>query len=403
MALKRVRVSPSDAAAVAFALREVEALRRVSHPQVLRLRGLALAAEGEPEWARDAPENWEPAPTSPPPPDSVDLYLVLDWHPCDLAGVLASRGGRLGEEEAKALLRQLLSGLAAAHAAGLIHRDLKLSNLLISAGGQLVLADWGMAALVQPGAAPARPPRSTKVTTLWYRPPELLLGSSQYGPEVDLWSVGCLAAELHTGRPLIPGQSEPKQLQRILQLCGQEGSAMQSGPPGAARQRKLPQHLRSVGASESAVALIDSLMALSPHARPTAAQALESAYFSTPPLALEPQHMPQYPEGTHELALRRRLALAKAAAAAAAAAASSPGCEGGGCGEWEQCALPTFSSMEVQAARQPLGGRTASTPCPPAAAGTGQFAGSSRGIRSSLDSRCSSANGAQLQPPFACG
>jgi len=97
-----------------------------------------------------------------------------------------------------------------------LHRDLKPQNLLISNDGQLKLADFGLA------RAFGIPVRSLthEVVTLWYRPPDVLMGSKHYNTSVDMWSVGCIFAEMLTGRPLFPGTSEKDQLLKIFQLLG---------------------------------------------------------------------------------------------------------------------------------------------------------------------------------------
>jgi len=325
VALKKVRLDVCDEEAVLFAIREVLALRRIEHPNVLKLLALAVPPHGN---------------------DSA-LYLVLEFHPHDLAGALASRASQgfaaLPEAAAKSYVCQLLAALAACHAAGVIHRDVKCSNLLIADDGRLVLGDLGLAALLEPhSAAPAGQPATTafdspprgpgvapltnRVITLWYRPPELLLGETVYGPEVDLWSAGCIAAELHTGQPLLPGRTEVEQLHRIFKMCGSDGTRVSSNSgtncdgvsaslapaPGAAYPRVLADHLERCGAPPSAVALIDGLLSMDPQRRGSAEEALHAPYFHQEPLPLPPSLLPRYPAGSHELAMRRKRAAATA-------------------------------------------------------------------------------------------
>ena len=120
-------------------------------------------------------------------------------------------------------MKQLLQGLHYCHTKNVLHRDLKASNLLINNAGLLKLADFGLARPYrqESGGGGAREREFTnRVITLWYRPPELLLGATRYGPEVDLWSVGCIFAELLLGRPLFPGADEAQQLDKITRLLG---------------------------------------------------------------------------------------------------------------------------------------------------------------------------------------
>ena len=145
----------------------------------------------------------------PPPLQSrpVSTYLVI-------AASRSSQGLEL--QIMKSFLYQLLMGVAYCHHHRVLHRDLKPPNLLINREGQLKLADFGLA------RAFGIPVRSYthEVVTLWYRSPDVLMGSRRYSTPVDIWSVGCIFAEMANGRPLIAGTSEGDQLERIFRLLG---------------------------------------------------------------------------------------------------------------------------------------------------------------------------------------
>ncbi|CAN0213574.1 unnamed protein product, partial [Phaeothamnion confervicola] len=142
-----------------------------------------------------------------------DLYLVLEYMDHDLAGLLDRRHD-FRPEAIKYLLRQLLEVLQFIHENKFVHRDIKCSNLLLDSRHRLKLADFGLAR--QLSDAPTD--MTNRVITLWYRPPELLLGSTRYGPPVDMWGVGCIVAELIVQRPLFPGKVEAAQLDLIFQV-----------------------------------------------------------------------------------------------------------------------------------------------------------------------------------------
>ncbi|KAI3451054.1 hypothetical protein Pfo_007719 [Paulownia fortunei] len=122
--------------------------------------------------------------------------------------------------QVKCFMQQLLSGLQHCHERGILVRGMTSSNLLIDKNGMLKSADFKHAHCFGPNSSY---PLARQVGGLWYRAPEILLGSKDYGVDVDLWSAGCIFGELFLGRPIMPGRTEVEQLFRTFKLCGSPG------------------------------------------------------------------------------------------------------------------------------------------------------------------------------------
>lgn len=146
------------------------------------------------------------------------LMLVFEFMDKDLKKYMDTFGqrGALDAATIKSFMFQLLKGVAFCHDNRVLHRDLKPQNLLINTKGQLKLADFGLARAF---GIPVNT-FSNEVVTLWYRAPDVLLGSRTYNTSIDIWSAGCIMSEMYTGKPLFPGTTNEDQLQKIFRLMG---------------------------------------------------------------------------------------------------------------------------------------------------------------------------------------
>lgn len=275
VALKKVRFDNFEPESVRFMAREITILRRLDHPNVIKLEGLITSRL------------------------SCSLYLVFEYMEHDITGLLSCPDVKFSESQIKCYMKQLLSGIEHCHSRGVMHRDIKGSNLLVSNDGILKVADFGLANFCNFGH---KQPLTSRVVTLWYRPPELLLGSTDYGAAVDLWSVGCVFAELLMGKPILQGRTEVEQIHKIFKLCG-------SPPDEYWKKSKLPHAtlfkpqqpydscLRETfqDLPTTNVNLLETLLSVEPYKRGTASSALASEYFSTKPYACDPSSLPAYP------------------------------------------------------------------------------------------------------------
>ncbi|CAI9266811.1 unnamed protein product [Lactuca saligna] len=277
VALKKVRFDNFEPESVRFMAREIVILRRLDHPNVMKLDGIITSRL------------------------SCSIYLVFEYMEHDISGLLSCPDIKFTESQIKCYMKQLLSGLEHCHSRGVMHRDIKGANLLVNNEGIMKIGDFGLANFCNT-AGDRKQPLTSRVVTLWYRPPELLLGSTDYEASVDLWSIGCVFAELLLGSPILQGRTEVEQLHKIFKLCG-------SPPEDYWKKSKLPhatmfkpQHPYESCLLETfkelpkcAVDLIQTLLSVEPYKRGTASSALATEYFKTKPHACDPSSLPKYP------------------------------------------------------------------------------------------------------------
>ncbi|EAZ04580.1 hypothetical protein OsI_26730 [Oryza sativa Indica Group] len=274
VALKKVRFDNFEPESVRFMAREIQILRRLDHPNVMKLEGLITSRL------------------------SCSLYLVFEYMEHDLAGLSSSPDIKFSEAQVKCYMNQLLSGLEHCHSRRIVHRDIKGANLLVNNEGVLKIADFGLANYFDPNK---NHPLTSRVVTLWYRPPELLLGSTHYDAAVDLWSAGCVFAEMFRGKPILQGRTEVEQLHKIFKLCGSPADEYWKKSklphatifkPHCPYQSTLQDVFKEMPAN--ALRLLETLLSVEPYKRGTASAALTSEFFKTKPYACDPSSLPKY-------------------------------------------------------------------------------------------------------------
>ncbi|KAG5519181.1 hypothetical protein PMAC_002269 [Pneumocystis sp. 'macacae'] len=192
VALKKIRLEAEDEGVPSTAIREISLLKEMHNDNVVRLLNIVH--------------------------QESRLYLVFEFLDLDLKKYMNSipKDMMLGAEMIKKFMSQLVSGVKYCHSHRILHRDLKPQNLLIDREGNLKLADFGLARAF---GVPLRG-YTHEVVTLWYRAPEVLLGGRQYATALDIWSIGCIFAEMATKKPLFPGDSEIDEIFRIFRILG---------------------------------------------------------------------------------------------------------------------------------------------------------------------------------------
>eukprot|EP00743_Colponemidia_sp_Colp-15_P001567 GILK01001712.1.p1 GENE.GILK01001712.1~~GILK01001712.1.p1 ORF type:complete len:845 (-),score=150.63 GILK01001712.1:357-2891(-) len=296
VALKKINMENEKEGFPITAIREIKILKRLNHPNVVKLLEIVTSKATEYNKKRGS------------------VYMVFEYMDHDLTGLIDMRPRiNFTIPQIKCFMKQILEGLDYCHLNNIMHRDIKGANLLISNGGVLKLADFGLA---RPYSEQSMR-YTNRVITLWYRPPELLLGSIKYGPAVDMWSVGCIFSELLTGRCAFTGQNEASQVEKIFQVCGSpteevwpghsELSGFNEMRPKQDYKRRVKDHFKHAGVvDEQALDLIDRLLALDPKKRISAADALHHAYFWTDPMPCDPRDLPRVETACHEWQVKQK-------------------------------------------------------------------------------------------------
>ncbi|KAL8277113.1 hypothetical protein RQP46_010441 [Phenoliferia psychrophenolica] len=263
VALKRIRMEAEKDGFPVTAVREIKLLQSLRHPNVVDLKEM-MVSKGH-------------------------VYMVFEYSDHDLTGVLHHPSINLSPAHLKSLMQQFLDGLGFIHRRGVLHRDLKGSNILLSKHGELKIADFGLARFYARGR---NNDYTNRVITQWYKPPELLFGATVYGAEVDMWSAGCIFLELFARRPVFQGQDEIHQLEVIFKVTGTPSVASWPGLQDlpwyelVKPRTVLPSLLRDSfqkWLSPAGLDVAERLLSMDPAKRPTADEARDMEYFREDP------------------------------------------------------------------------------------------------------------------------
>ncbi|KAL5663207.1 hypothetical protein ACJX0J_023315, partial [Zea mays] len=289
VALKKIRMDNEREGFPITAIREIKILKKLHHQNVIKLKEIVTSPGPE----RD--EQGRPIDGN---KYKGSIYMVFEYMDHDLTGLADRPGMRFTVPQIKCYMKQLLTGLHYCHVNQVLHRDIKGSNLLIDNEGNLKLADFGLA---RSFSSDHNGNLTNRVITLWYRPPELLLGSTKYSPAVDMWSVGCIFAELLNGKPILPGKNEPEQLTKIFELCGTPDDTIWPGvtkmpwynnfKPHRPLKRRVKDFFKHF--DRHALDLLEKMLTLDPSQRISAKDALDAEYFWTDPLPCDPKSLPK--------------------------------------------------------------------------------------------------------------
>uniref|UniRef100_A0A0K2UQP4 cyclin-dependent kinase n=1 Tax=Lepeophtheirus salmonis TaxID=72036 RepID=A0A0K2UQP4_LEPSM len=279
VALKKMRMHNEKDGLPISSIREISILMECSktkcHENIVDLRGIAVGKSLE------------------------SIFLIMSYCEQDLASLLDNMQSPFSESQVKCIMKQVLRGLKYLHSHFIVHRDLKVSNLLMTDKGTVRIADFGLARYYGLPLKPMTP----RVVTLWYRAPELLLNAKTQTTAIDMWSAGSILGELLAHKPLLPGKSEINQLELIIDLLGTPNDNIW---PGFSELPALQEFTLKVQPfnnlkhkfpwlSESGLRLLNFLFMYNPDKRATAEECLQSSYFNEQPLPCDPKLMPSFP------------------------------------------------------------------------------------------------------------
>jgi len=223
-----------------------------------------------------------------------NISLVIPYMTTDLEKIIKEPTIILSPADIKSYVMMTLRGLEYLHKKWILHRDIKPNNMLIDSNGILKITDFGLARTF---GSPSKN-YSHIVVTRWYRAPELLFGAQSYGTGVDIWAVGCVAAELLQKNPFLPGESDLNQLQRIFETLGtpteEDWPGLTSLPDYVAFKPcpGIPLSDIFIAADDHTINMLNEMLRFDPAKRVNCTQALQSKYFYSDPKPTHPENLP---------------------------------------------------------------------------------------------------------------
>ncbi|KAJ3190986.1 hypothetical protein HK101_008190 [Irineochytrium annulatum] len=251
VALKKLKLEKEVNGFPVTSLREIHTLLLSKHPNIVNVKEIVTTSSCK------------------------GIFIVMEFVEHDLKGLMEVMPSPFLQSEIKTLMIQLLSAINCLHGNWIVHRDLKTSNLLMNNRGEIKVADFGLARRF--GDPPG--PMTQLVVTLWYRAPELLLGAKTYTTAIDMWSIGCIFAELVNKEPLAPGKGE----------IDHAKSVNFTKKPFQSLRSRFPY------LTENGIDLLSKLLSYDPEKRITAEAALKHPYFSESPAPKDPSLFPTFP------------------------------------------------------------------------------------------------------------
>ncbi|KAI7892982.1 kinase-like domain-containing protein [Mucor mucedo] len=268
VAIKKIKMGQFKDGLDLTAIREVKYLQELRHPNVIELIDVFS--------------------------HKTNLNLVLEYLDSDLEQVIKDKSILFMPADIKSWLLMMLRGLDHCHRHFILHRDMKPNNLLLTSGGILKIADFGLARdWGDPGNQ-----MTSQVVTRWYRSPELLFGAKEYSFAVDIWAVGCIFAELMLRTPYVAGDSDMDQLTKIFHALGTPSEidwpGMSSLPDFIQFKTfpKVPLRQYFTAAGTDALSLLEQMLVFDPSRRWTTEECLGHSYFRNTPLATAPEKLP---------------------------------------------------------------------------------------------------------------